>query len=508
MTVASPRQSLVLPDDEHNQQLVGHVHPGDWTNPDPAGRYNLVVIGAGTAGLVSAVGAAGLGAKVAIIERHLMGGDCLNYGCVPSKALIRAARAVADVRNASRFGARVEGDPDVDFGAVMARMRELRAGISHHDSVARLAGLGIDVFLGDATFVSPDAIEVDGKTLRFARAVVASGARAFVPPIPGLAEAGCVTNETVFSLTELPRRLVVVGAGPIGCELAQSFRRLGSEVVVVSLDPRILPREDPDASAIVQRTFEQEGIVLELGAGVTRVEQRDGRKVVVFERDGREGEVVGDEVLVAIGRAANVDGLGLDAAGIAADRKGVTVDDHLRTTNRRVYAAGDVATPYKFTHSADAMARMVLQNAFFFGRKKVSELIIPWCTYTDPEVAHVGLYEDEARARGLDFVTLTVPMRDVDRAVLDGDTEGFARVLADKKGRVLGATMVAGHAGEMIGEMALAMTAGATLGTVSGTIHPYPTQAEAWKKLGDAWNRTRLTPRVKSIFGMLFRWRR
>ena len=435
MTVASLRQSLVLPDDEHNQTLVGHVHPGDWTNPAPAGRYNLVVIGAGTAGLVSAVGAAGLGAKVAIIERHLMGGDCLNYGCVPSKALIRAARAAADVRTASRFGVDTGGEPRVDFAAVMARMRELRADISHHDSVERLAGLGIDVFLGDARFSSPETIEVGGKTLRFSRAVVASGARAFVPPIAGLAEAGYVTNETVFSLTELPQRLIVVGAGPIGCELAQAFRRFGSEVVVVSLDPTILPREDPDASAVVQAAFTREGITLELGAGVTRVEPRDGRKVVVFERDGKEGEVVGDEVLVAIGRAPNTDGLGLDAAGIKADRKGVTVDDQLRTTNRRVYAAGDVATPYKFTHSADAMARMVLQNAFFFGRKKVSSLVIPWSTFTDPEIAHVGLYEHEARARGLDFTSHTVPMREVDRAVLDGDTEGFARVLADKKGQ-------------------------------------------------------------------------
>ena len=497
---------LVLPDDVHNQALVRNVHPTGWNNPAPAGRYNLVVIGAGTAGLVSAVGAAGLGAKVAIVERHLMGGDCLNYGCVPSKALIRAARAAADARTAAEFGVHA-GPVAVDFEQVMARLRRLRAGISQNDSLARLSGLGIDVFLGQARFVSGDAVEVDGRTLRFARAVVATGARAAAPPIPGLAATDYLTNETVFSLTTLPARVVVIGAGPIGCELSQAFRRLGSEVTLITDGPRLLPREDPDAAALVQAAFEREGVRLVLSSSVVRVESASGDKRVVVEREGREEVVSGDVLLVATGRAANVEDLGLERAGIDFGRHGVAVNDQLRTTNPRVWAAGDVASKFKFTHAADAMARIVIQNALFFGRKRASALVIPWTTYTDPEVAHVGLSAAEAAGRA-DVRTFTVPLEDVDRAILDGETRGFARIHADARGRILGATLVASHAGEMIGEMSLAVTEGLSLGALARTIHPYPTQAEAWKKLGDAWNRTKLTPRVRSLLEGFLRWRR
>jgi pyruvate/2-oxoglutarate dehydrogenase complex dihydrolipoamide dehydrogenase (E3) component len=500
---------LILPDDAHNRALVENVHPPAWINPTPTGRYNLVVLGAGTAGLVSAVGAAGLGARVAIIEKHLMGGDCLNFGCVPSKGVLRAARAAAAVREASTFGVRISGAVDVEFAAAMERMRRLRAGIARSDSAQRLAGLGVDVFLGEAKFVAPDAVEVDGQRLRFSRAVIATGARAAMLPIPGLAETGVLTNETVFSLTELPRRLVVIGAGPIGCELAQAFRRFGSEVSIVSLDPRLLPREDADAAAVLSTQFAREGIHMLLGAKIRRVDRRGNSKVVIFEREGLYEEVIGDEMLVAVGRAPNVEGLNLEAAGVAFDTSGVTVDNQLRTTNRRVYAAGDICSAYKFTHAADAMARVVLQNALFFGRKKASTLVIPWCTYTQPEVGHVGLYENQARERGFDVATFTVPLAEMDRAILDGDDGGFARVHAERKnGRILGATLVARHAGEMIGEMSLAITAGLTLGTVSKTIHPYPTQAEVWKRVGDAWNRSRLTPRVRGLFERYLSWRR
>jgi pyruvate/2-oxoglutarate dehydrogenase complex dihydrolipoamide dehydrogenase (E3) component len=502
-------EPLVAPDDAHNRRLVENVHPPTWTNPRPSGRYNLVVLGAGTAGLVSAVGAAGLGARVAIVERHLMGGDCLNVGCVPSKGVLRASRAAAAVRGAGAYGVRIAGPIEVDFGAAMERMRRLRSGISHNDSAHRLAKLGVDVYFGDAHFVAPDEVDVAGATLRFSRAVIATGGRPSSPPVPGLAEAGFLTNETVFSLTELPRRLVVIGAGPIGCELAQAFRRFGSEVTVVSLDPRLLPREDEDAAAVLAGRFEREGIVLRLGARLVRVERRDGAKRVVFVRDGREEEAAGDELLVAAGRAPNVEGLRLEDAGVAFGRAGVAVDDRLRTSNRRIYAAGDVCSAFKFTHAADAMARIVIQNALFFGRKKVSALVIPWCTYTEPEIAHVGLYEREARERGTDLTTITVALAEIDRAVLDGDADGFARVHAERKsGRIVGATLVAAHAGEMIGEMALAITAGLTLGTLAGAIHPYPTQAEVWKRAGDAWNRARLTPRVRGIFQRMLSFRR
>ena len=498
----------MLPDDVHNRALTDNVHPIGWINPRPAERYNLVVVGAGTAGLVSAVGAAGLGAKVAIVERRLMGGDCLNYGCVPSKALLRAARAAADVRSSGEFGARV-GAVSVDFEAVMTRLRRLRAEISRNDSVQRLSSLGIDVFLGDARFVANDVIEVDGHRLRLARAVVATGARATVPSIPGLAQAGYLTNETVFSLTSLPARIVVIGAGPVGCELAQAFRRFGSEVTIVNDESRLLPREDPDASAILRSAFEREGVRLALGVTVTRVEREmsAGDRRVVMDANGREETVLADAVIVATGRAPNVEGLGLERAGIKWDPHGITVDDHLRTTNARVWAAGDIASPFKFTHAADAMARIALQNALFFGRKSVSALVIPWATYTDPEIAHVGMSAQEA-ARRSDVRTFTVPLESVDRAILDGSSEGFARIHADSRGRIVGATMVASHAGEMIGEISLAMTAGVSLGALAQTIHPYPTQAEAWKKLGDSWNRTRLTPRVQALFDAFLRWRR
>lgn len=498
----------MLPDDELNRELVQNVHPGDWQNPQAAPRYNLVVIGAGTAGLVSAAGAAGLGGKVALIERHLMGGDCLNYGCVPSKAVIRAAAAAHAVREAPHFGVSLGAPITVDFAVAMERMRRLRAGISRHDSAKRFRSLGIDVFIGEARFTGPASIEVGGQTLRFSRAVVASGARAAIPTTPGLAEAGFLTNETIFSLTALPRRLAVVGAGPIGCELAQAFRRLGSEVVVISRDDRLLPWEDLDAAEILAKRFAEEWITTRLGAELVSVRKRtDGKELSVLCQ-GEQATIVVDEIFVAVGRAPNVDDLGLEAAGIAYDAKGIGVDDYLRTSNRRVYAAGDVCSRFQFTHAADAMARIVIQNALFFGRKKVSALAIPWCTYTDPEIAHVGLSETEAKARGAAVQTFTVALDGVDRAILDGETDGFARVHVCPKGRILGATIVARHAGEMIGEMVLAMNAGLGLGSIAATILPYPTQAEVWKRIGDAYSRTRLTPQLKRVLAGLLKWRR
>jgi pyruvate/2-oxoglutarate dehydrogenase complex dihydrolipoamide dehydrogenase (E3) component len=467
------------------------VHPRDWPIPAPRGRYHLVVIGGGTAGLVSAVGAAQLGARVALVEKHLLGGDCLNYGCVPSKGIIREARAVAAVREAGEFGVRV-GDVSVDFRAAMLRMRRLQAQIAHNDSAERLRGLGVDVYLGRGRFVAPDAVEVGARRLEFERAIIATGGRAMTIPVPGLAEAGYLTNETVFALAELPPRLTVIGAGPIGCELAQTFQRFGSEVTIVSLDARVLPREEADAAAILDGRLRSEGIRLELGTKLVRVE-RD--RTVVFDR----GSVASDAILLAAGRAPGVDGLGLEAAGVGFGRQGVVVDDHLRTTNRRIFAAGDVASRYQFTHAADALARIALQNALFFGRKRQSALVVPWSTYTDPEIAHVGANEGPN--------TFTVPFRELDRAILDGETDGFARIHADGRGRILGGTIVARHAGEMIGEIALAMTKRLGLGDLARTIHPYPTQAEALKKLGDAWMRTRLTPRARGMLAAVLRWR-
>jgi pyruvate/2-oxoglutarate dehydrogenase complex dihydrolipoamide dehydrogenase (E3) component len=496
--------------DEHNARLVANVHPPEWVSPEPAPRYNLVVIGAGTAGLVTAAGAAGLGARVALIERELLGGDCLNVGCVPSKALIRVARVAAQVRDAAQYGINVPPGVQVDFPAVMRRMRRLRAGISPHDSAARFRGLGVDVYFGQATFTGANTVEVAGKSLRFRRAVIATGARAHQPPIPGLDEAGFLTNESVFALTERPPRLAVIGAGPIGCELAQAFARFGSQVCVLGNHPQILPREDPEAAERIEQALRRDGVEFTLNCQIDRVEKRGHEKVVHLTGGGGPQQVVVDEILIGAGRVPNVEGLNLDAVGVRHDKRdGIAVNDRLQTTNPNIYAAGDICSRFKFTHAADAMARIVLQNALFGGRAKASALTIPWCTYTDPEIAHVGLYEHEARDQGIAFRTFTQELHDVDRAVLDGEDEGFVKVLVSAKGdRILGATIVAGHAGDLISELTVAMVGRLGLRTIANTIHPYPTQAEAIKKVGDAYNRTRLTPTVKWLFGKWLAWSR
>ena len=499
----------VYPEDEYNQKLVDNVHPADWKNPEPDGRYNLVVIGAGTAGLIAANGAAGLGAKVALIEKHLMGGDCLNVGCVPSKGLIRSARASADVRDAGEYGIVVPDGVKVDFPALMTRMRRLRAGISPVDSAHRYRDLGVDVYLGTARFTGRDTVEVDGKTLRFAKAVVATGARAAAPGIPGLKEAGYLTNETVFSLTELPSRLAVIGAGPIGSELSQAFSRFGSELYLLEKTDRILPREDGEAAEVLERSFAKDGVHLLKECSIQRVEKRGSEKVVHFEQGGRQSSIVVDEILVGIGRAPNVEGLNLETVGVEYDRSRIKVNEYLQTTNPRIYAAGDVCFPYKFTHAAAAMGSIVVQNALFIRSRKTSSLTIPWCTYTDPEVAHVGLYELEAEEKGIPIDTYTQSLEHVDRAVLDGEEQGFVKVIT-RKGtpQILGATIVARHAGEMISEITLAMKSKTGLSDLAYTIHPYPTQAESISRVGFAYLKTKLTPTVQKLMRKWLSWRR
>ncbi|MEQ1795659.1 MAG: mercuric reductase, partial [Nitrospira sp.] len=484
--MSQPDEHLLLPNDEHNRLLSENVHPSNWMNPDPSGRYNIVVLGAGTAGLITAVIAASLGAKVALIEQHLMGGDCLNVGCVPSKGVIRAARAWADLRNAAEFGLHIPAGVKHDFGAAMARMRKLRARISHNDSVQRYTKLGVDVYIGSGRFTGADTIQVEGpagnRTLQFAKAAICTGARASAPPIPGLQEAGFLTNETVFSLTELPSRLGVIGAGPIGCELAQSFARFGSQVYLIEAQHGILPNEDRDAAQIVERQMVKDGVQLLCCGKDLKVTKADGGKRLSVDSHGRQYDVTVDEILVGAGRTPNVDGLGLDVVGVEFDKAGVSVNGRLQTSNPRIFAAGDVCSRYKFTHAADAMAQIVIQNALFphpfgLGYAKVDSLIMPWCTFTAPEVAHVGMYEKDAKAKGLEVETYTFNLDEVDRAILDGEDEGFARVHIQKgSDTILGATIVAAHAGEMISEFSVLMKAGLGAKTIAGTIHPYPTQ--------------------------------
>jgi pyruvate/2-oxoglutarate dehydrogenase complex dihydrolipoamide dehydrogenase (E3) component len=507
--MTSQPSTLVLPDDEYNHQLIENVHPPGWTNPAPKGRYNLVVIGAGTAGLVASGVAAALGARVALIEKHLMGGDCTNYGCVPSKALIRSARAAHALQEASEFGVNLRAGGETDFCRVMERMRRLRARISANDSAERLAALGVAVYFGSARFLSRNTVEVAGRRLSFAKALIAAGGRPAVPAISGLEEAGYHTNETIFSLARLPRTLLVIGAGPIGCELAQTFRRYGSGVVMISRGARLLPRDESDAADILKRRFEREGIRMIFGAEILRAEGKEDNKQIVLDCGRGEERVPGDEILVAVGRHPNIEGLDLPAAGVEFDQKGVRVDDRLRTSNPDIYAAGDVCSAYKFTHAAEAMARVALQNALLFGRKRMSDLVIPWCTYTDPEIAHVGISAEEARKNASNLAVYTKEFADMDRAILDGETEGFVRIYANKKnGRLLGATMVGAHAGESIGEAVLALTQRATVAALRGVIHPYPTQAEAFKRAAEIELRSRLKPWMRNLLGKYFNFRR
>ena len=503
----------VSPLDEHNTKFLDFLHPKAWVDPKPKPSYNLVVIGAGAGGLVSAAGAAGVGARVALIEAHLLGGDCLTVGCVPSKALLRCAKAASAVKNASQFGVKIKGDVSVDFAFVMERMRRLRADIAPVDSAERYSKqLGVDLFIGKGVFTGKNTIEVNGKTLSFAKAVVATGGTAAIPNIPGLKQVPYLTNATIFNLTELPARLGVIGAGPIGLELAQAFQRFGSQVTVFSRSDKILPKEDPEAAKIVENALRRDGVTFAYNVNYKGVESRSGKPPVtmVLENGNGERRLEFDALLVATGRKPTVAGLGLEDAGVEYDqRMGVKVNDRLQTTNPDVYAVGDVASKYQFTHMADFGARLVIRNALFFGRDNFSKLVIPWATYTQPEVAHVGLYERDLQERNTAFATFRREFSDVDRGIVDGETEGFVKIHV-KKGtdQILGATIVGSHAGDMISEITVAMQSGMGLGKLANVIHPYPTAAEAIRQCGDAYNRARLTPTVKGIFHRLMAFKR
>jgi len=502
----------IEPMDEYNQKLVSYVHPPDWINTQPKDYYDLVVIGGGTAGLVTAAGAAGLdiGLKVALVEKHLMGGDCLNFGCIPSKCIIRSSRVVGEVWKAKTLGINISQEIEVDVSSVMQRMRKVRSQISHHDSLQRFQKLGIDIFLGEARFLDNDKIEVEKKTLKYKKAIIATGARAMRPSIAGIEEVGFLTNETVFSLTQLPQRFAIIGGGPIGCELAQAFHRLGSQVIIFHNHSHILNKEDIEAAEIIQNTFIKEGIQLVLNSKIQYIDKTHNGKVIHYTSNNSKLEsFIVDEIFAAVGRRPNIEGLNLEAVGVEYDVcKGVIVNDYLQTTNPKIYAAGDICMNWKFTHAADAAARIVIKNTLFspfgLGRYKLSNLVMPWVTYTDPEIAHVGLYEQEAQAQGIENSTIKIPLASVDRAITDGETEGFIKI-THKKGsdEILGATIVASHAGEMISEMTTAIIGKIGLSKLSSIIHPYPTQAEGIKKAADTYRKTLLTRTTKYFLGLL-----
>jgi pyruvate/2-oxoglutarate dehydrogenase complex dihydrolipoamide dehydrogenase (E3) component len=510
--MAQPRGdiSAAPASDPAERERMENVRPAGWRNPRPAQRYDLVIIGAGTAGLVAAHTAAATGAKVALIERHLLGGTCLNIGCVPSKAIIRTSRLYAEMRHADQYGACIPGDIRVDFAAVMQRVRGVRARISRADSVRRLTAAGVDVFFGQARFTGADALDADGATLRFRKALIATGARPDTPAIPGLAEAGYLTNENAFDLTEPPRRLLVIGGGPLGCEMAQAFCRFGVQTMIVQKRPLFLPREERDAAQLLSDAFARDGIEIRLNTRAVNVRVEGGRKIVDLVSDDYHSTVAVDAILTGTGRVPNTEGLNLEAAGVRCDvRHGIHVDDFLRTGNRRIYAAGDACLQYKFNDTAAASARIAVQNALLASRRRLSALTIPWCTYTDPEIAHVGLYVRQARERNIPVKTFTIPMHDVDRAIADDEEVGFVKInVRERTDRILGATIVARHAGEMISEITLAIVAGVGLRTLARVIHAYPTQAEAIRKAADAYMRTRAASPTRRPVTAWPRWLR
>jgi pyruvate/2-oxoglutarate dehydrogenase complex dihydrolipoamide dehydrogenase (E3) component/uncharacterized membrane protein YdjX (TVP38/TMEM64 family) len=486
-----------------------------WTRPKSFDR-NLVVVGAGAGGLVSAYLAAAVKAKVTLIEGHKMGGDCLNFGCVPSKALIRSAKMAKQLNKAHELGV-AEASGRVDFGAVMKRVHGVIAAIEPHDSVERYTGLGVEVLQGYARITNPWTVEVklaDGRvqTLTTKNIIIAAGASPFVPPIPGLKEAGFLTSDTVWGLTELPKRLVVLGGGPIGSELTQSFARLGSAVTQVEMAPRILVREDPEVSELVAASLRADGVNILTGHQAVRVEVVAGEKRLIAKHGEHEVVTPFDELLCAVGRSPRVTGYGLEELGIPlTPRKTIETNAYLQTLYPNIYAVGDVAGPFQFTHTAAHQAWYAAVNALFgrFRRFKADYRVIPWATFTDPEVARVGLSESEAKEQGIAYEVTKYGIDDLDRAIADGTAHGFVKVVTvPGKDRILGATIVGEHAGDLLAEYVLAMKHGLGLNKILGTIHTYPTLAEANKYAAGEWKRAHAPQKVLQWVGRYHAWER
>jgi pyruvate/2-oxoglutarate dehydrogenase complex dihydrolipoamide dehydrogenase (E3) component len=476
--------------------------------------YNVVVIGAGTAGLVTAAGTAGLGGCVALVERNKMGGDCLNYGCVPSKALIASARMIDRIRHAPRWGLD-EQEPQFDFETVFESMRSRRAKIAPHDSVERFESLGVDVFSGDASFVSPYEITVNGQRLRGKNFVIAAGTRAGIPPIEGIRDVPFFTNETIFDeLRKKPASMIVLGGGPIGCELSQAMSRLGVKVTILEVLDQILPKEDRDVADWMEMQLEAEGVRVLRSSQATRLSMPDGKvqfDLVRRPRGASESEpiqIVADTLLVSAGRLPNVEKLNLEAADVKFNSRGIEVNAYLQTSQRHIYAAGDIVGPYQFTHTADAQARVVVRNIlmpFQLLRQKMDYSVVPWCTYTDPEIARVGLNESEAKQQNVAYDLISVRIDELDRAVVEREELGFIKVMAAKgTDKILGVTLVAAHAGDLLHEFVLAMKHRIGLSQLATTIHAYPTFAGLGRKVGDLHNKKRLTPFAKKIFTWLY----
>ena len=468
-------------------------------------EFDIVVIGGGAGGLVVAAGGAALGAKVAVVEKHKLGGDCLWYGCVPSKTLIKSARIAHEMRHADRWNLSPI-DPKPDLAQVMERVAAVIRGIEPNDSPERFRGLGVDVIQGEGKFTGPDTFEVNGRKLTARTFVIATGSRPGVPPIPGIDKTPYLTNETVFDLREPVRSLIVVGAGPIGSEMAQAFRRLGSEVTVVDMASRMLPKDDPDLVEVVHSRMVEEGVRFHFDASIVRVAGNTGSVAMTIKgKDGRESTLEATHLLIAAGRKANIENLGLDAANVKTEKKGIVVDDRLRTTNPSIYVIGDAAGGYQFTHVAEHHAGIVLRHAIFRFRWSKPSKVVPWCTYTDPELARVGLSETEAQEQKIAHRVYRFPFDDIDRARAEGETEGFAKIVTTPSGKLLGAAIVGLHAGELLAEYGLAVAEGMNAKKLPGVIHAYPTLAQVNRRVADQRLKEGLTPTVKKWIQRIFR---
>ena len=473
--------------------------------------YNIIVIGAGSGGLVSAYIAAAVKAKVALIEKHKMGGDCLNTGCVPSKALLRSAKMLSYAKRAKEFGFN-SATVDFDFANVMERVQKITATVAPHDSVERYSQLGVECLTGEARIVAPQKVEVNGKMLTARSIIVATGARPLVPPIPGLDQIDYLTSDNVWNLRERPQRLVVLGGGPIGAEMAQAFARLGSEVTIIEMAPHLLVREDSEVIELVTQRFRDEGITVLTEHKVKSFSSTDRQKILTCEHDGKDVEISFDRVIVALGRKANVKGFGLEELGVKlSPRKTIEADAFLETNIPNLYVCGDVTGPFQFTHIAAHQAWYASVNALFtpFKRFKVDYSIIPWTTFTDPEVARVGLNEKDAKVQNIPYEVTTYGLDDLDRAIADSEAHGFVKVLTvPGKDKILGVTIVGTHAGDIIPEFILAMKHGLGLNKILGTIHIYPTLGEANKYAAGAWRKAHVPALGLAALKIFHAWRR
>jgi pyruvate/2-oxoglutarate dehydrogenase complex dihydrolipoamide dehydrogenase (E3) component len=479
-------------DRDDRAALTRRVRPQDWSNPRPRDIYDLVVVGAGPAGIEAAQYARRLGLSVALAERDQLGGNSLNAGSIPSKTLIHSARLCAQIRDTAEFAIASPSELKLDFEALKARMMKVRARIAEYHAIDRLQHEGVEVFFGDSKFSGPAALALGTTSLQFKKAIIATGARARPPNFPGLEEIGYRTSTTIFEMPEFPQRLVVIGGGPLGCELAQAFCRLGSRVTIIQNDPKFLPREERDAAELLSESMARDGVDIMLNTTVVGARVENGTKFVDGENYDKKVSVPADEILLSIGRLPNVENLGLANAGIDCDDRGVKVDDFLRTANQNIYAAGDVCMSHKFTNVAWVSARMAVRNAFEGKRVRRSEMMIPWCTYCEPEIAHVGLQVWDAREKSIAVKTYTVMMQDVDRAITDGQDDGFVKIhVQDGTDKILGATIVATRASELINELSVVMSTGIGMRDLARVIHTYPAQSEAIRLAALAYEKDR-----------------